>query len=127
MTSNANPEQTTNRREYSELDAITNRLQEITVRERNLLDDFMKTFDDFITKTANTNAKINQILDRQPAQLTTAQAQITCTVCHDKQRDCVLEPCMHVCCCISCLQMIPDNRCPICRSPVDYYLKLYIS
>ncbi len=49
-----------------------------------------------------------------------------CTICMTNQRDCVLEPCMHVCCCLTCLKQLTDNKCPVCRTPTEFYLKLYI-
>jgi hypothetical protein len=108
-----------NRIDLAEIDEFTSRLTQIAQRERQLLHDL----------TDSIEAILNQPSSRasRPTVDTGFLAQqITCTVCLENQRDCVLEPCMHVCCCISCLQRITDNKCPVCRTPIDFYLKLYI-
>lgn len=108
-----------NRIDFAEIDKFTNRLTQIAQRERQLLHNL----------TDSIEAILNQPSSRAsgPIFKTVQSAQlITCTVCQENQRDCVIEPCMHVCCCISCLQRITDSKCPICRTPIDFYLKLYI-
>jgi hypothetical protein len=104
---------------FAEFDEITNRLNMITQRERQLLNDFTESIEVMLNSVSSSSPR------GCPVRSTTNQ--IICTVCLDKPRDCVLEPCMHVCCCITCLQMITDNKCPVCRTPIDFYLKLYIS
>jgi hypothetical protein len=107
-----------NRINFDDLDEITNRLNRIAQRERQLLNDFTESIENILNNISSNSSS---------GRPTRAYAnQITCTVCLEKQRDCVLEPCMHVCCCISCLQLITDNKCPVCRTPIDFYLKLFI-
>lgn len=105
-----------------DLDEITNRLNKIAQRERQLLHDLTNAIEDIINKGDSSNS--SGYMTRMP--ISSNSNQITCTICLDKPRDCVLEPCMHVCCCIACLQLITDNKCPVCRTPIDFYLKLYI-
>ena len=100
-----------NRINFDDLDEITNRLNRIAQRERQLLNDFTESIENILNNSSNSSG----------GRPTRACAnQITCTVCLEKQRDCVLEPCMHVCCCISCLQLINDNKCPVCRTHIDF-------
>lgn len=108
-----------NRINFAELDEIINRLKMIAQRERKLLHDFTDSVEAILSQVSNSSSGpiCKRDLSAQP---------ITCTVCLENQRDCVLEPCMHVCCCIPCLQSITDNKCPVCRTPIDFYLKLYI-
>ena len=104
---------------FAEIDEITNRLNSIAQRERQLLRDFTESVESILSKaSSHPTGSISRAFQ-------TAQ-QITCTVCMENQRDCVLEPCMHVCCCIACLQSLSDSKCPVCRTPIDFYLKLYI-
>jgi len=106
---------------FAEFDEITNRLNMITQRERQLLNDFTDSIEVMFNSVSSNS------YSGHPTRANANANQIICTVCLEKQRDCVLEPCMHVCCCIPCLQMITDNKCPVCRTPIDFYLKLYIS
>lgn len=111
-----------NRINFDDLDEITNRLNRIAQRELQLLHDFTESIDAIINRvSSNTSGS----MDGRHTISSTGN-QLICTVCLDKPRDCVLEPCMHVCCCIACLQLITDNKCPVCRTPIDFYLKLYI-
>ncbi len=87
----------------------------------------MDKLSNIIINTLQTQSQSNKL------QFTTTQTNCdntektcVCTICLTNQRDCVLEPCMHVCCCISCLNQLTDNKCPVCRTPIDFYLKLYI-
>jgi hypothetical protein len=108
---------------FDDLDEITNRLKRIAQQERQLLHDFTESIENILNRASSntTGYMAGRLAISSPGN------QLICTVCLDKPRDCVLEPCMHVCCCISCLQLITDNKCPVCRTPIDFYLKLYIS
>ena len=44
-----------------------------------------------------------------------------CQICLDAPRDCLLEPCMHFCICVSCVTRLSDNKCPVCRRHIDFY------
>lgn len=105
-----------------EFDEITDRISSIAQRERQLLNEFTNSIEAILSRESNTSISI----DTYPMRSFQSIQQITCTVCLDKPRDCVLEPCMHVCSCISCIMSLTDNKCPICRTPIDFYLKLYI-
>ncbi len=110
-----------NRIDFREFDEIANRLNRIAQRERQLLTDFTESIDAILNRESSRPTD-DKTQDR-PYQ---SSQHITCTVCLDKPRDCVLEPCMHVCCCIACLQSLGENKCPVCRTPIDFYLKLFI-
>lgn len=111
-----------NRIDFREFEEIANRLNRIAQRERQLLHDFTDSIEAILSRTSSNASSFMASM----TQKSSIENQLICTVCLDKQRDCVLEPCMHVCCCISCLQLITDNKCPVCRTPIDFYLKLYI-
>lgn len=38
-----------------------------------------------------------------------------CDVCIDAPKTHMLQPCGHYCICMSCLDMLTDQRCPVCR------------
>ena len=46
-----------------------------------------------------------------------------CQICHEKTRDCIIMPCMHMKTCSHCLRTIRnqnrDARCPICRGAIQ--------
>ncbi|XP_048360859.1 mitochondrial ubiquitin ligase activator of nfkb 1-A-like [Sphaerodactylus townsendi] len=49
-----------------------------------------------------------------------------CVICLSNPRQCVLLPCGHACCCFRCFQALPRRTCPICRSPIDRVVPLYL-
>ncbi|XP_073445339.1 mitochondrial ubiquitin ligase activator of nfkb 1-A-like isoform X1 [Dendrobates tinctorius] len=48
-----------------------------------------------------------------------------CVICISRLRDCVILTCGHVCCCFLCYQALPNQLCPICRSPIQRVVPLY--
>ncbi|KAM4043000.1 mitochondrial ubiquitin ligase activator of nfkb 1-A-like [Anomaloglossus baeobatrachus] len=48
-----------------------------------------------------------------------------CVICISRLRDCVFLTCGHVCCCFLCYQALPNQLCPICRSPIQRVVPLY--
>lgn len=50
-----------------------------------------------------------------------------CKICMEKPIDCILEPCMHFCMCQTCIDILPDRKCPICRQECNFYNKVFIS
>ncbi|XP_033825605.1 mitochondrial ubiquitin ligase activator of NFKB 1 [Periophthalmus magnuspinnatus] len=52
----------------------------------------------------------------------------SCTVCLNRERDCVFLECGHVCACLQCYEFLPrPKKCPICRSAIDRVVPLYNS
>jgi hypothetical protein len=51
----------------------------------------------------------------------------TCCICLIKPKDCILEPCGHFVGCMSCISLLPDTNCPVCRSICNYYIKVFNS
>ena len=49
--------------------------------------------------------------------LLAAEAALTCAICEDAQRDCVLLPCNHAVGCGPCSAKL--DRCPLCRSAIS--------
>lgn len=50
-----------------------------------------------------------------------------CKICMDNHINCILEPCMHFCICKDCIEILTDNKCPICRVECNFYNKVFIS
>ena len=51
-----------------------------------------------------------------------------CTVCLDKPKDTVIQPCLHLTTCYDCTKKIFDsnkNKCPICREKITGMLRVY--
>lgn len=49
----------------------------------------------------------------------------SCVICCTQPRNCILMDCGHVCCCHSCYQAFPHQRCPICRQDIIRVLPLH--
>jgi hypothetical protein len=41
---------------------------------------------------------------------------IVCTVCMDRSKSVLFEPCMHLCCCRVCSDAV--EACPVCRAVI---------
>ncbi|KAM9316585.1 mitochondrial ubiquitin ligase activator of nfkb 1-A-like [Gastrophryne carolinensis] len=48
-----------------------------------------------------------------------------CVICISRERECVILPCGHVCCCFMCYEALPSHRCPICRCRIKRVVPLY--
>ena len=47
-----------------------------------------------------------------------------CVVCMDEPKNRVVLPCMHMCVCEACAQLLRD-RCPVCRGPIERIAQLF--
>jgi hypothetical protein len=47
-----------------------------------------------------------------------------CVVCMDAPKNRVVLPCMHMCVCEACAQLLRD-RCPVCRGPIERIAQLF--
>jgi hypothetical protein len=47
-----------------------------------------------------------------------------CVVCMDAPKNRVVLPCMHMCACEACAQLLRD-RCPVCRGPIERITQLF--
>lgn len=53
-----------------------------------------------------------------------------CVVCLSDARDTTVLPCRHMCMCSSCARLLrhqPNNKCPICRTPVESLLEIKVA
>ena len=47
-----------------------------------------------------------------------------CVVCMDAPKDHIVLPCMHMCACAACAQLLRD-RCPVCRGPIQHIAQVF--
>lgn len=52
--------------------------------------------------------------------------QRLCVVCLQREKNTVLRPCGHACCCSECARREELARCPICRSEISWVLDIYL-
>ena len=50
-----------------------------------------------------------------------------CSICLTKAKDCILEPCGHFVGCMTCINLLPDTKCPVCRTDCNYYIRVFNS
>lgn len=77
-------------------------------------DSISRVFDDIDLSDITTQ---NSVVDRQ--------ASNTCVVCFDRERDVVYHTCKHYVSCEVCMTFL--NKCPICRTPIEKWYKIYKS
>ena len=63
----------------------------------------------------------NAIEQEVTRRVTTSVDLITCMVCKENERNCVLIPCKHLACCERCATNPRFRSCPICLSRVDHF------
>ena len=66
--------------------------------------------------------------DQSPVEGGVEKAE--CAVCFERQVDCVIYTCGHICCCFSCATDICNNQdrlCPICRQYIKDVIRIYRS
>lgn len=62
-------------------------------------------------------------------QLQLAKQSSTCCVCHDKEKNILLQPCNHVSLCEQCLEEVLGHRdkvCPLCRVKIKEHIKVFL-
>nr|CAB3263548.1 ZF(RING)-19 zinc finger protein [Phallusia mammillata] len=119
------------------------KLQSIGVFEIGLRQNIMKEIENYIAEKKQVFIPEDVEKVRQPAaepqpETSTAtpsapspeeeedvQIENECVVCLDKQSDCVLLLCGHVCACYECAQTL--NKCPMCRSDIMQKIKIFRS
>jgi len=52
------------------------------------------------------------------------EARIRCIVCFEREKEVVLNPCRHLCCCNVCAGVM--HACPLCRSPIESKTNVFI-
>jgi len=64
-------------------------------------------------------------------KLDEAENRLTCSICMDRPRDVVFQPCGHLAVCRDCCQKHPGScrfrKCPICRRPVEKALTVIMA
>ena len=50
-------------------------------------------------------------------------AEEPCVACLSEPRDTILLPCRHLCVCSSCFSHLTLDRCPVCRTAFNSYLR----
>jgi hypothetical protein len=63
------------------------------------------------------------VLPAAPAPHPNAE-ETMCVVCFDAPKDHAIVPCMHMCVCEACAQLLRD-RCPVCRGPIERIVHVF--
>lgn len=58
-------------------------------------------------------------------EIATKLESYICNICLSKPKDCILEPCGHFVSCMSCIRLLPNSKCPVCRTMCNYYTRIY--
>ncbi|XP_019647931.1 PREDICTED: uncharacterized protein LOC109488195 isoform X1 [Branchiostoma belcheri] len=50
-----------------------------------------------------------------------------CIICTERERNCLLSPCNHLCCCMECAKSLTNRHqnCPMCRTPIAEVLRVF--
>ncbi|TNJ27040.1 Ankyrin repeat protein 2 [Giardia muris] len=51
---------------------------------------------------------------------------MTCVICLTNPKDTLLQPCKHICTCSGCSSQLKGQTCPLCRTPIDNTVKVYL-
>jgi hypothetical protein len=81
-----------------------------------------------LTLSAQSSAlRMQQVQARlgvPPAAPNPDAEETQCVVCMDAPKNRVVLPCMHMCVCEACAQLLRD-RCPVCRGPIERIAQLF--
>ena len=69
-------------------------------------------------------ARLGRSVVVPPAAPNPGAEETQCVVCMDAPKNHVVLPCMHMCVCEACAQLLRD-RCPVCRGPIDRIAQLF--
>ena len=113
-----------NNRDNNNLDNINNannnNINNINNVDNNKQDNIINNTDNNIN---NRTEDTNEIGGR--GNISRSEENL-CIVCY-VERTCIVFGCGHLCCCSSCYNKIKDkdNRCPLCRKPIDNIIQMY--
>ncbi|TNJ27037.1 Zinc finger, C3HC4 type (RING finger) domain-containing protein [Giardia muris] len=87
-------------------------------------------------RIAELTAHLQERTDELERNLTTSLKTITtsravlqsssCIVCPTNPKDTLLQPCKHICTCSGCSSQLKGQTCPLCRTPIDNTVKVYL-
>lgn len=80
----------------------------------------------YIQPIALQTTKDNPLKRPKLFQVTYKAIEKKCIACGEMPMNSSIANCGHVCMCYDCLTKC-DNKCPICRGPIDKIIRLYIS
>jgi len=55
------------------------------------------------------------------------ESGMECVICYERQKDTLLQPCNHICCCSTCASKLKPNICPICRTAITNKVKIFFT
>jgi hypothetical protein len=81
----------------------------------------LKRLNTYYNNKINDKQEQNKLHDLQVKKI----EKLICKICLENTSQCIIEPCMHYCCCMDCINKMTNNICPICRTPFTNYLKIF--
>lgn len=82
----------------------------------------LKRLNIFYSKRLFEKKEKNMLHDNQVKKID----KLICKICLENTSECIIEPCMHYCCCLECINKMENNNCPICRTSFDNYIRIFI-
>ncbi len=74
-------------------------------------------------KIAELEEKNNNNKDKDEDEDDEEECRRICTVCMDENRGVTIFPCLHTATCYECTWKLPVKKCPICRGPLDGFMR----
>ena len=116
--------------QYDEIIRILYRINDLLKYRNNiLLDYYIELFNEnyWLSYELNRLSDKNILLEYDNNILKEKYDEIKntyrCSICYDNNKNIIIEPCMHFCCCNSCSYMI--DKCPICRGEIGQFLRIF--
>jgi hypothetical protein len=53
--------------------------------------------------------------------------QVQCVICTVNLRNVILMPCKHYTICSDCFEVLDQTKCPMCRSPIESTIRVFLS
>ncbi|KAK6169242.1 hypothetical protein SNE40_020327 [Patella caerulea] len=79
-----------------------------------------------LSTLATELSRLNSIVREINNQPNPGQENVTCFFCLSNERNVLLRPCKHVCCCVACTPHFINSTCPICRTPVQDWELIFL-
>merc|ERR1712130_806281 len=81
-------------------------------------------------KTADLTRKAERLPDQDDdicQRFDDLMKTIQCKVCLSARSSILFLPCSHISVCPECARKLPEDKCPICRKPIEHQIDAYIS
>ena len=114
-------------RNYQLVPGLSEIRQSFEIQRRQVSDELRTEFEQKFKDAEESNMKNTERIGQLERELEQSRGSELCQICFERQRNCVIMPCIHFLYCGRCItehKSKGDSRCPTCRGPMNGELEV---